>query len=147
MRTTNLPLSIRRLVQLRAKGYCEYCFCHKDFTTTPFCIEHTLPKAFGGTDDESNLAYACGGCNGHKHTKIKATDPVTNALTDIFNPRQQEWQDHFVWNDTFTLIIGISDVGRTTIEALKLNRFPVVNVRKGMIAMGMHPPEHHKNVD
>lgn len=147
MKTTNLSKTIRRLVQNRAKGYCEYCFCHKDFTTTPFCIEHILPKALGGTDDDSNLAYACGGCNGHKYTKAKAIDPKTDLSADIFNPRQQQWQEHFTWNNDFTFIIGVSDIGRATIDALKLNRLPVVNVRKGMIAMGMHPPENHKKVE
>ena len=51
------------------------------------------------------------------------------------------WQDHFMWDETFTFIIGQTDVGRATIDALQLNRRPVKNLRRALIAIGEHPPK------
>jgi 5-methylcytosine-specific restriction endonuclease McrA len=40
-------------------------------------IEHTVPLAKGGPDDESNLWLACPICNGHKSDKTEGIDPAT----------------------------------------------------------------------
>lgn len=141
MSKTNLPIVIRRFVENRAKGYCEYCLCHKDFATDSFCMEHILPLADGGTNDTVNLAYACGSCNGHKYAKTQGIDSLSGQITAFFNPRLDIWDDHFEWDATHTLILGKTPIGRTTIEVLKMNRFPVINIRKGMIAIGIHPPK------
>jgi hypothetical protein len=38
------------------------------------------------------------------------------------------------------LIVGLTPTGRATIEALKLNREPLVNLRRLLYAAGEHPP-------
>jgi hypothetical protein len=38
------------------------------------------------------------------------------------------------------MIIGLTPIGRTTVEALQLNREGVVNLRRVLYAMGEHPP-------
>jgi hypothetical protein len=58
----------------------------------------------------------------------------------LYHPRQQRWQEHFAWNEDFTLIVGITPTGRTTVETLKLNREGLVNLRQVLYAMGEHPP-------
>jgi hypothetical protein len=58
-----------------------------------------------------------------------------------YNPRQQHWDDHFRWNEDFSLIVGISPVGRATVEILKLNRENLINLRQVLYAMGEHPPK------
>lgn len=141
MSKTKLPIAVRRFVENRAKGYCEYCLCHKDFATDSFCMEHILPLADDGSNDTDNLAYACGNCNGHKHAKTQAIDPISNQITVFFNPRLDIWADHFEWDTSATLILGKTSVGRVTIDTLKMNRFSVINIRKGMIAIGIHPPK------
>ncbi len=40
-------------------------------------IEHIIPLAQGGTEEESNLWLACPICNGHKSDKVSAVDPDT----------------------------------------------------------------------
>jgi hypothetical protein len=45
-----------------------------------------------------------------------------------------------MWDEGYLNIIGLTPVGRTTVEALKLNRIGVVNLRKLMILGGIHPP-------
>jgi 5-methylcytosine-specific restriction endonuclease McrA len=52
-------------------------------------MEHILPRSLGGKDKEENLAAACYRCNEFKGSKTHATDPQTNRLVDLFNPRSQ----------------------------------------------------------
>jgi len=87
-----------------------------------------------------NLAYACGGCNRSKAARTEAPDPEDGSPTSLFHPRTQDWADHFAWSDDFTLIIGLTAVGRSTVAALHLNRPGVVNLRRVLVAVGQHPP-------
>ncbi len=64
---------------------------------------------------------------------------VTHRLVDLFHPRTQRWQEHFTWDERFELIIGLTATGRATVEALKLNRTEVVNLRRLLYAAGEHP--------
>jgi hypothetical protein len=140
MSKSNISISTRRFVENRAKGYCEYCQSHKDCSTSSFNVEHIIPSFLDGTDDIENLAYSCGGCNGFKFTKINATDSVSEQLVSLFNPRLQSWNDHFAWDAASIYIIGKTPVGRATIDALKMNRLPLINLRKAMVLLGIHPP-------
>jgi hypothetical protein len=51
------------------------------------------------------------------------------------------WKEHFIWDETFTLIIGKTTIGRATILALKLNRPQLKNLRRALIAIDEHPSE------
>jgi hypothetical protein len=81
------------------------------------------------------------GCNIFKSDKIEGIDPVSQLLLPLFNPRDMIWSEHFTWDDSFTLIIGKSAIGRATIESLQLNRRQVRNLRRALIAIGEHPPK------
>lgn len=131
----------RATVMARAHGCCEYCRSQARFATQSFAIEHIIPRSKGGTTVAHNLALSCQGCNNHKYNKIQAHDPVTGEIVSLFHPRQQSWQDHFAWNEDYTVIIGLSPSGRATVEALKLNREGLVNIRRILYAMGEHPPQ------
>jgi len=110
------------------------------FATQTFAIEHIQPVSRGGESVIDNLALACPGCNGHKYNKVEGPDPVDGRLVALFNPRAQEWRDHFKWNDDFTHIVGSTPTGRATVDALNLNRPGVVNIRGALFAIGAHPP-------
>ena len=58
----------------------------------------------------------------------------------LFNPRQDSWNNHFIWSVDELFIIGLTSVGRTTITALSLNRERVINIRAADKAVGRHPP-------
>ena len=88
----------------------------------------------------NNLALSCHGCNGHKHAKTEALDPIGRERIALFHPRQQTWSEHFEWSDDFTLIVGLTPVGRATVQALQMNRSGVVNLRRILYAAGLHPP-------
>ena len=102
-------------------------------------IDHIIPKAKGGTDDESNLWLACRLCNNYKGTQTKAKDSQTNEIINLFNPRQQKWSDHFQWSKDGTEIIGKTPCGRATVIALQLNNLIAVTVRKQWVSAGWHP--------
>jgi len=70
---------------------------------------------------------------------VNAVDTVTNQLVTLFHPRTQRWQDHFTWDERFELIIGLTETGCATVEALQLNRPELINLRKLLYAAGEHP--------
>jgi hypothetical protein len=58
----------------------------------------------------------------------------------LFHPRRQRWADHFAWSHGGTRVLGLTPVGRATVEALQLNREPLVNLRRVLVEAGEHPP-------
>jgi hypothetical protein len=129
----------RQIIE-RANRLCEYCRSSMDYSAQPFVIDHIIPIAEGGKTDLENLAFACGGCNGHKYTKIQAIDPVSREVVSLYNPRQQNWRDNFVWSDDFLQVVGLTAIARATINELQLNRSGVVNMRRLLLIAGLHPP-------
>lgn len=125
----------------RAQGRCEYCQSWMSYATQSFVCEHIIPISRDGETTLENLALACGGCNGHKYNKVEAPDPVDGKLVPLYNPRRQRWQDHFGWDEDYTHVVGLTPTGRATVEALKLNRPGVVNMRKLLRTVGKHPHE------
>ena len=39
-----ITIADKRLVFDRSKGYCEYCKLHLDYSSSPYCVEHILPR-------------------------------------------------------------------------------------------------------
>jgi hypothetical protein len=111
-----------------------------DFSAQSFSVEHINPRYRNGETTLGNLALACQGCNGAKHTKTEALDPITQQIVPLFHPRQQKWTDHFAWNEDYMTVIGVTATGRATVQALKLNRLGVLNLRRALFNMGEHPP-------
>lgn len=136
-----VPSKLRKLVAERANFICEYCRSQEKFSAESFAVEHIHPRKSGGKTVEENLAYSCLGCNSHKATKTNAFDPVSENTVNLFNPRSQNWNEHFTWNKDFTEIIGLTPTGRATIGALKLNRKGVKNLRWALFTVGKHPPK------
>jgi len=134
-----VPTALRKVVAQRAKNICEYCRCLEEFSPDSFTVDHIQPRQMGGETNAENLAWSCAGCNGRKHTKTRDADPDTDQEVDLFNPRQQEWADHFEWNEDFTLVGSKTSCSRATISALKLNRPGVVNLRQLLLTLGLHP--------
>lgn len=130
----------KKAVAERANRCCEYCRSQVRFAIQPFSIEHIIPRSAGGETALDNLALSCQGCNNHKYNKTEGRDPVSGDTVPLYHPRKQRWSNHFAWNDDFTLIIGLTPTGRSTVETLQLNREGVVNLRRVLYAMGEHPP-------
>ncbi len=135
-----VSVSLRFSVQVRANGLCEYCQSSDKYSNASFHCDHILPKKDGGKTELTNLAWACPWCNTHKHTKTYAPDPQTGKQVRLFNPRLQKWEQHFRWSDDFLSIVGHTQTGRATVDALNMNRFEHINLRKLLQMAGKHPP-------
>lgn len=129
------------MVNERAYGCCEYCLSQVKYSSGPFSTEHIWPKAKGGSDDPDNLAFSCQGCNSIKSVATTGEDPLLGLEVPLFHPRQDTWNEHFEWQDDCQIIVGITPTGRATVNRLELNRLGLLNLRKIMIATGVHPPK------
>lgn len=135
-----IPQKLRALVMERAKETCEYCQAQK-LIVVDMEIDHIQPETAGGTTTEENLCFVCSGCNTFKWKFQTGIDPETSEEHALFNPRIQQWTEHFRWNEDSTQIIGLTSIGRATIQRLKMNRSEVVNARRVWAITGLHPPK------
>ena len=130
-----MDAATRRTVRQRAQDRCEYC--HLPQSAQPFVtflVEHIIARQHGGTDDPGNLCLACQRCNAAKGTNLASRDPVTGNVERLFDPRTQEWSEHFGFQGP--LIIGLTAVGRATVELLNMNERRRVQLRADLQAQG-----------
>ena len=132
--------SLRLKVRRQANDQCGYCRSLQKYILGILEIDHIVPKAAGGSDDEENLWLACRSCNAYKGVRVKGKDPATNRSVRLFNPRQQKWATHFAWVGAGDRIEGLTATGRATVLALQMNNPYAVTVRQAWISAGWHPP-------
>lgn len=131
---------VRQFVKQRAGYRCEYCLSHQAYVYGKFQIDHILPIALGGADDEDNLCLACELCNQFKWMRTSGVDWLTGERFKLFNPRQQIWSEHFSWSEDGAEIIGMTPCGRVTVDVLRMNNSFSVPVRRNWVSVGWHPP-------
>lgn len=131
---------LRNAVRERAQGRCEYCLTAEALSGIRCQTDHIFPRSRGGTTTGDNLCLACAACNGHKHVRTHAIDPVSATAVPLFHPRRQRWDEHFSWSANGTEIIARTPTGRATIAALKLNDTLIVAARALWAGTGLHPP-------
>jgi len=105
-------------------------------------IDHIIPLTRKGETSLSNLSLSCVGCNMFKRDFVAAIDPETGAETTLFNPRIQNWNDHFSWDDEKTRLVGLTAVGRATVSRLRMNRRGAVRAGQRWVDAGLQPPIH-----
>lgn len=141
MSPTNVTDSVRARVREAAGDCCGYCLSPQRLVMSKLEVEHIIPRALGGGDEEFNLWLSCGLCNRYKGAQTRSIDPATNLLVDLFNPRTQIWSEHFRWTPDGTYIVGETTTGRATVDALRLNNELAVEVRRNWVLAGWHPPK------
>jgi hypothetical protein len=92
-----------------------------------------------------NLALACQRCNSYRYNFTEGTDPESQASIQLFNPRLNQWNEHFIWEKGGLLIQGKTPIGRATCDRLDLNdqehnEGAIVKARRLWIQGGWHPP-------
>ena len=121
---------------------CGYCLSTEVLSGIPLTVDHILPIASGGSDEIDNLWMACRPCNEIKGVQTESKDVESGETVPLFNPRFQSWREHFEWDETGTIIIGKTSIGRATLSALGLNRDLLVKARSRWVAAGWHPPDN-----
>jgi hypothetical protein len=134
---THIPALLRRLVSRRSRGRCEYCQLAQAGQEATFHVDHVQPVIAGGRTEADNLALACVSCSLRKGARQTAVDPDTGHVVSIYHPRSDTWSDHFVWQGV--RVLGLTEVGRATIDALDLNRPLILAIREEEAALGRHP--------
>ena len=127
-------------VRARARGLCEYCHAAEQWQYVEFTVAHVVPVSKGGSDAVDNLALACFYCNRRKWNATVAVDSETGEEVPLFNPIRDGWQEHFVWSVDRLSILGVTAIGRATVEALQLNRERILSVRAVEVGVRRHPP-------
>jgi len=122
---------LRELVRTRAGDRCEYCTIPQQvIPSVRFHIEHIIAIQHAGTDDPSNLALSCNRCNFHKGTNLSGIDPDTQRVVRLFNPRTDQWAEHF--REMGGSIHGTTDMGRATARLLQMNSPERVQLRRSI---------------
>ena len=133
---TAVSTALRRAVIERAAHRCEYCGIPEDATLAPHEPDHIIGEQHGGATSLDNLAYACFRCNRFKGPNIATRDPQTGALTRLFNPRADHWQDHFALHGA--QIVPLTAIGRGTSALLRVNDEARELLRAELIRQGRY---------
>ena len=139
MERSYLSVALRSAVTADAGDRCGYCRSAEALTGAPLVFDHIIPLAAGGSSTRENLWRICHRCNEYKGAQTQAIDDVTGTDVPLFNPRTQVWSDHFQWSRDFTEIIGITPIGRVTVQALRLNRQLLAKARRNWRRTGWIP--------
>lgn len=135
--TAYIPNELRQQVMTRAQGLCEYCLIHQDDTPFSHQIDHVIALKHEGKTQLMNLALSCLLCNRHKGSDLTTFDPMTQKLTLLFNPRIQQWDEHFELRGVY--IVGQTAVGRATVRLLQMNSPQQVLQRQSLMEVGRYP--------
>lgn len=130
---------IRKFVEQRAAGRCEYCHAPGGPLAYTLHVEHIHPRSAGGANDPSNYALACAPCNAAKGKALSGFDPETQSDQPLFNPRRDVWDDHFHWNLETCAMEGRTPTGHATIARMKLNAAPQIAGRQMWRELSLWP--------
>ena len=141
MSTAYISNHLKRLVSEEAQYRCGYCQTSQHIIGQPMTFDHLTPEALGGATEQDNLWLACRRCNEFKGSLCDASDPLTHEKVPLYNPRNQSWSVHFAWSKGGVEIVGLTKIGRATVQALRLNNPEIVGARALWVQVGWHPPK------
>jgi hypothetical protein len=126
---------LRDLVRNRAGRRCEYCRLRQEhFLQITHQVEHIIPIKHRGSDAADNLAPACAPCNLSKSSNLSGIDDVKSDIVTLFNPRTQDWFEHFEFQGA--VIAGIATTGRATVLVLNMNDDERLQLRTELLLNG-----------
>jgi len=126
--------SISDAVRKRAGNVCEYCRMPQSAHVLTFPVDHIIARQHDGPTSLENLALSCVRCNSYKGPNIAGLSPTSRELTRLYHPRQDNWNDNFAFSGP--TIVGLSEIGKTTIELLQMNHPDYIALRESLIAEG-----------
>lgn len=146
---------VRLVVRARARDACEYCLMP---TLSQFHVDHIVPAsrwsafvegtlpispadAGCGPHHLDNFAWSCSFCNTYKGDAVLGR--IGRQTYRLFQPRRDNWDEHFVLTDRSLLIRGLTEVGQMTVRILQFNdarpNGPLA-ARHAAIVDGIYPP-------
>ncbi|MBE9205131.1 HNH endonuclease [Nostoc sp. LEGE 06077] len=128
-----------KLTAQRANHRCEYCKAPEVVFNFPFEVEHIIPLSRQGANNEANLALACRSCNLRKGIRVSGIASDSNTEVRFFNPREDNWSEHFQVDVESGKILGTTPVGKVTVEYLEMNSPAQVAARQLWISLNLFP--------
>ena len=132
-----VPTALRGTVQARARFRCEYCLIHAEDAHFSHQPDHVIARKHRGPTEEGNLAWACYLCNLLKGSDIASVDIETGQIVRLFNPRGDDWAEHFRLDDGH--IVPLTPIGRVTEYLLQFNQPQSVQEGQLLIEAGRYP--------
>ncbi len=80
-----------------------------------FCIDHVIARQHGGKTALDNLAFSCLHCNALKGPNVAGTDQQKGQLVRLFDPRKDDWTEHFAWSGAMLIGIHLKRQDRTVL--------------------------------
>ncbi|HRQ38602.1 MAG TPA: HNH endonuclease [Chloroflexota bacterium] len=136
-----LPEELRHQLEEVDDHRCAYCQTLQANSGQRMVPDHIVPQSKGGETVFTNLCYSCRLCNEFKGPFTAWTDPLTGQTVSLFHPRQQNWLDHFAWDESGVRVVGLTAVGRATIVRLQMNHEVILPARRKWVSAGWHPPQ------
>lgn len=134
---TTIAEELRHLVYVRAKGRCEYCLIHNRFRGNRYEVDHIRAQKHGGKTIAENLCLSCVKCNRYKGSDLSSVDPLTDQYEYLFNPRLDNWDEHFKIEEG--RIEPLTPRARATTFLLHFNDKMFIEERLELIEEGVYP--------
>ena len=125
------------MVIARSGHRCEYCRVLAYLACFDFHVDHIIGVQHGGPTILDNLAHTCSPCNWKKGPNISTILAFGGALIPLFNPRTQNWFDHF--EALNGVLRPLTIIGDGTIKLLELNQPYKIEERYEMTLAGFYP--------
>jgi hypothetical protein len=106
----------------RAYNYrCGYCGVTEAAAGGQLTVDHYQPRAAGGTDDLSNLVYACHRCNQYKGDYWPTPERLAAGLF-VLHPHRHDLSQHLLENELSGELEALTPTGAFHLRLLQLNR-------------------------
>ena len=133
--------ALRQLVTARAQGRCEYCQSPEAYATERSRLNISTHVHSRAQQCLPTVPSLPGVQRGYKSIHTTSVDPETGETVALFHPRQHVWREHFTWSADGLRIVGLTPTGRATVALLRINRPPLMNLRRALMAIGAHPSQ------
>jgi HNH endonuclease len=137
MSPLRVPAELKTAVREGAGNRCEYCLLPEVGAFFVHEADHVIAAQHGGESSLENLALACLQCNRSKGPNIASVDPATKQIVRPFNPRRDQWSEHFCVDGG--RIIPLTSIGRATAALLNFNDPDREEARRNLWKAGRYP--------
>lgn len=134
-----IPDGLKAQIEQEDRQRCCYCLTSEANSGISMTFDHIQPRSKGGATSFENVCLACRTCNEYKSNSTTAIDPLTGEMNPLFNPRTQQWSEHFTWSLDATKVEGLTAIGRATVTTLRMNNAVIVAARYRWAISGWHP--------
>ena len=120
---------LRQTIRRAYDFACGYCGVREEDAGSELELDHFQPRSLGGGEKVENMVYCCTTCN-----RIKGDFwAVSTDEKRILHPQRDNLDLH-LRQDSDGLLTGLTETGKFHLKRLRLNRPPLVALRRARIA-------------